>query len=249
MKRRAHKAIKFVSISEKIMKESKREVFKKEALNTVCRGAVRATYEVDKVNAILDAGFVGYVSYVFEEKAISLPMAYGRLDDKIYLHGSLKNRMLLSLLEGKEASMTVMHLDALVLARSGLHHSVNYRSATLFGSLIKITDPLEKERALKCVVDHMMEGRWEGIRPILKKELDGTLVVEMTIQSASAKIRDVGVKDEKSDMDLPIWAGLLPLKQIAEFPESDVLLPEGVEVPEHVLKYYERNKYKADVSN
>lgn len=225
------------------MKEPKKNTFKQDALNTVRRGAVRATYEVDKVNAILDAGFVGHVSYIFDGMAISLPMAYGRLDDKIYLHGSLKNRMLLSLLEGKQASMTVMHLDALVLARSGLHHSVNYRSATLFGSLVKITDPQEKESALKCIVDHMMEGRWDGIRPILKKELDGTLVVEMTIETASAKIRDVGVKDEKSDMDLPIWAGLLPLKQVAELPESDALLPEGVEVPEHVLRYYEKNKY------
>ncbi|MGB6153079.1 MAG: pyridoxamine 5'-phosphate oxidase family protein [Pricia sp.] len=226
------------------MKETKEETFKQEALNTVRRGAIRATYEVDKVNAILDAGFVGYVSYIFEGKAISLPMAYGRSDDKIYLHGSLKNRMLLSLLNAKQASMTVMHLDALVLARSGLHHSVNYRSATVFGSLKKITDSQKKESALKCVVDHMMEGRWDGIRPMLKKELDGTLVVEMTIETASAKIRDVGVKDEKSDIDLPIWAGLLPLKQVAEFPENDALLPEGVEVPEHVLRYYEKNKYK-----
>ncbi|MDB4291988.1 pyridoxamine 5'-phosphate oxidase family protein [Maribacter sp.] len=216
--------------------------FKKEAHNKVRRGAIRATYEVDTVNEILDAGFVGYVSYIFEGKAISLPMAYGRSDDKIYLHGSLKNRMLLSLLEGEEASMTVMHLDALVLARSGLHHSVNYRSATLFGSLLKLEDPLEKEQALKCVVEHMMEGRWDGIRPMLKKELDGTLVVEMTIKSAAAKIRDVGVKDEKSDMDLPIWAGLLPLKQVAEYPESDALLPQGVKVPDHVLTYYENNK-------
>ena len=222
--------------------------FKKDALNTVRRGVIRATYEVEKVNAILDAGFIGYVSYIFEGKAISLPMAYGRSGDKIYLHGSLKNRMLLSLLEGKEASMTIMHLDALVLARSGLHHSVNYRSATLFGSLVKITGPQEKEEALKCVVDHMMKGRWEGIRPMLKKELDGTLVVEMTIQTASAKIRDGGVKDEKSDMDLPIWAGLLPLRQVAELPKSDQFLSEGIEVPEHVMAYYNANKYSADIT-
>ena len=218
--------------------------FKKEALNTVRRGAKRASYEVDKVHAILDAGFVGYVSYIFEGRAISLPMAYGRAGDKIYLHGSLKNRMLLSLLNAGEASMTVMHLDALVLARSGLHHSVNYRSATLFGSLAKVTDPEKKESALKCVVDHMMEGRWEGIRPMLKKELDGTLVVEMTITSASSKTRDVGVQDEKADMGLPIWAGLLPLKQVAEFPESDAHLPAGVEIPEHVMAFYESNRYK-----
>lgn len=220
--------------------------FKTTPLNKVRRGANRATYEVEKVNAILDAGFIGYVSYVFDGKAISLPMAYGREENKIYLHGSLKNRMLLSLLDAKEVSMTVMHLDALVLARSGLHHSVNYRSATIFGSLIKVEDSKEKEQALKCVVDHMVAGRWDGVRPMIKKELDGTLVAEMTIESASAKIRDVGVKDEKRDLELPIWAGLVPIKQIAEFPISDELLPENIEIPEHVLEYYENNKYKTN---
>lgn len=211
-------------------------------VNKVKRGANRATYNVEKINTILDAGFIGYVSYVFDGKAISLPMAYGRNEDKIYLHGSHKNRMLLALLENKELSMTVMHLDALVLARSGLHHSVNYRSATLFGEVVKIEDPNKKEEALKCVVDHMMIGRWEELRPMHKKELDGTLVVEMTIKSASAKIRDVGVIDEKADLKLPIWAGLLPLKQVAEFPINDELLIENVETPKHVLDYYELHK-------
>lgn len=211
-------------------------------VNKVKRGANRATYDVEKINTILDAGFIGYVSYVFDGKAISLPMAYGRNEDKIYLHGSHKNRMLLALLENKELSMTVMHLDALVLARSGLHHSVNYRSATLFGEVVKIEDPNKKEEALKCVVDHMMIGRWEELRPMHKKELDGTLVVEMTIKSASAKIRDVGVIDEKADLKLPIWAGLLPLKQVAEFPINDELLIENVETPKHVLDYYELHK-------
>lgn len=211
-------------------------------INKVKRGAIRATYDVEKINNILDAGFIGYVSYIFEGKAISLPMAYGRNEDKIYLHGSHKNRMLLALLENKELSMTVMHLDALVLARSGLHHSVNYRSATLFGEVVKIENPNEKEKALKCVVNHMMIGRWEELRPMHKKELDGTLVVEMTIKSASAKIRDVGVMDEKADLKLPIWAGLLPLKQVAEFPINDQLLIENVEIPKHVLDYYEYHK-------
>jgi len=212
-------------------------------LNKVKRGANRATYDVTKINTILDAGFVGYVSYVFDGKAICLPMAYGRSGNKIYLHGSLKNRMLLAILEVKEMSMTVMHLDALVLARSGLHHSVNYRSATIFGTVTKVEDPTEKERHLKCVVDHMMVGRWEKIRPMHTKELNGTLVVEVTIETASAKIRDVGVKDEKNDLDLPIWAGLVPIKQIAEYPVSDELLAEDIEIPPHVLDYYEQNKH------
>ena len=211
-------------------------------LNKVMRGPNRATYDVKTINNILDASFIGHVSYIFEGKAISIPMAYGRIENKIYLHGSRKNRMLSALLEHKKASMTVIHLDGLVLARSGFHHSVNYRSVTLFGDVIQIDESVKKEKAIKCIVDQMIPERWEKIRPMNKKEFDGTLVVEMTIKTASAKIRDVGVIDEKSDVDLPIWAGIVPIKQIAEFPVSDSLLAEDIEVPKHVLDYYEKNK-------
>ncbi|MDD7885550.1 pyridoxamine 5'-phosphate oxidase family protein [Flavivirga sp. 57AJ16] len=211
-------------------------------LNKVKRGAKRAVYDVEQINDILDAGFVGYISYHYNGKAICLPMAYGRIENKIYLHGSLKNRMLLALLEAKEASMTIMHLDALILARSGFHHSVNYRSATLFTNVTKVENPEEKEAALKCVVDHMIPGRWEKLRPMNGKEFNSTLVLEMEIQTASAKIRDVGVVDEKSDLDLPIWAGIIPLKQVAALPVKDPLLPRQIRTPKHVVAYYKKNK-------
>ena len=216
--------------------------YSKSKLNRVKRGKIRAIYDVEKINTILDAGFIGYVSYVYEGREITLPMAYGRKDNKIYLHGSQANRMLLALLEVKEMSMTVMHLDALVLARSGLHHSVNYRSATLFGSVKNLEDPKEKDEALFSFMEHMMKGRWDGIRPMLKEELDRTIVVEMTIETASAKIRDVGVADEPEDYDLDVWAGLMPLKQVAEYPIADDGLPQKIKIPKHVLEYYKQNK-------
>lgn len=216
--------------------------YQKSKINRVKRGQNRAVYDVEKINTILDAGFIGFVSYTYEGKAISLPMAYGRKEDKIYLHSSQANRMLLSLLEAGEMSMTVMHLDALVLARSGLHHSVNYRSATLFGSVKKIEKPKEKEAALYSFMEHMMKGRWNGIRPIKPEELDRTLVVEMTIETASAKVRDVGVNDEPEDYNSPIWAGLIPLKQIALPPISDENLKEDIQMPNHVIEYYNMHK-------
>ncbi|CAM1361944.1 Pyridoxamine 5'-phosphate oxidase-related, FMN-binding [Tenacibaculum sediminilitoris] len=216
--------------------------YQKSKLNRVKRGHNRAVYDVEKINTILDAGFIGFVSYIYEEKAISLPMAYGRNGDKIYLHSSQANRMLLSLLDAGEMSMTVMHLDALVLARSGLHHSVNYRSATVFGSVKEIKTSKEKETALHCFMEHMMKGRWDGIRPIKPEELERTLVVEMTIETASAKVRDVGVNDEPEDYNLPIWAGLVPLKQIALPPISDKDLKERLQIPNHVIKYYNMHK-------
>ena len=214
----------------------------KSKLNRIKRGHNRGTYDIKKINSILDAGFIGYVSYVYQGGAITLPMAYGRAGNKIYLHGSQANRMLRALIAAEKMSMTVMHLDALVLARSGLHHSVNYRSATLFGSVKLMEDDKEKTAALKCFMEHMMVGRWDGTRPMTKKELDRTLVVEMAIETASAKIRDTGVGDEPEDYELDVWAGLVPLKQIAGYPVPDGGKPEKMETPKHVLDYYEQNK-------
>ncbi len=216
--------------------------YQKTKLNRIKRGQKRASYDVEKINTILDAGFIGYVSYIYDERAITLPMAYGRKDNKIYLHGSQGNRMLLALLAANKMSMTVMHLDALVLARSGLHHSVNYRSATLFGSVKKISDDVKKEMALTCFMEHMMKDRWDNIRPMHQKELDRTLVVEFNIETASAKIRDTGVDDEPEDYDLDVWAGLIPLRQIADLPVPDKGKPQEMKIPEHVMNYYHNNQ-------
>ncbi|MBA6155058.1 pyridoxamine 5'-phosphate oxidase family protein [Tenacibaculum sp. S7007] len=216
--------------------------YEKTKLNRVKRGQNRAIYDVEKINTILDAGFLCYVGYIYDGKPITIPMAYARRDDKIYIHGSTANRMLLSILKSEETSITVMHLDGLVLARSGLHHSVNYRSATLFGSLKKIEKDSDKSQILGWIVNQMMPNHWGSLRPMHQKELDRTLVVEFTIETASAKIRDVGVNDEPEDYSLPIWAGVVPIKQVAEYPVSDEKLIEGVSIPEHVLAYYQQNK-------
>ncbi|MFD2568300.1 pyridoxamine 5'-phosphate oxidase family protein [Pseudotenacibaculum haliotis] len=216
--------------------------YSKSKLNRIKRGQNRGTYDVEKINGILDAGFICFAGYIYDGKAISIPMAYGRNGDKIYLHGSQANRMLNALLEAKEASLTVMHLDGLVLARSGLHHSVNYRSVTLFGSLKKVENDADKEAALVCVMDQMISNHWDSLRPMHQQELDRTLVVEMTIETASAKIRDVGVNDEPEDYELDVWAGVVPLKMVAEKPISDEQLKENIAIPDHVLEYYEQHK-------
>jgi len=216
--------------------------YEQSKLNRVKRGQNRATYNVAKINTILDAGFLCYVGYIYEGNPISIPMAYARRDDKIYIHGSTANRMLLAILKNEETSITVMHLDGLVLARSGLHHSVNYRSATLFGNLKKVENDLDKTEILKLIVNQMVTNQWETIRPMHQKELDRTLVVEFAITSASAKIRDEGVIDEPEDYDLPVWAGVVPIKQVAKYPISDDKLKKEIEIPKHVLAYYEQNK-------
>jgi len=211
--------------------------YEKESLNKVVRGANRATSRKEKINEILDAGFIGYVSYVYEGVPISIPMAYSRIKDKIYLHGSLKNRMLLAALETDRMSMTIMHLDALVLARSGLHHSVNYRSATIFGSLEVVEDRDKKVEILKSIINYMVPDRWDSLRPINEKEIRSTLVVEMTIDTASAKVRDVGVNDEKEDYNTDVWAGLVPIHQVVGEPIRDEVMPKHIQTPKHVLEY------------
>ena len=218
------------------------EAHQQSKLNRIKRGANRGTYDVEKINTILDAGFLCYVGYIYDGKPITIPMAYSRREDKIYIHGSTANRMLVSILESGETSITVMHLDGLVLARSGLHHSVNYRSVTLFGSLKKVEKDTDKTAILKWIVNQMVPNQWESIRPMHQKELDRTLVVEFTIETASAKVRDVGVIDEPEDYDLDVWAGVVPIKQVAEFPISDEGKPKNMEIPKHVLDYYEANK-------
>jgi nitroimidazol reductase NimA-like FMN-containing flavoprotein (pyridoxamine 5'-phosphate oxidase superfamily) len=218
------------------------EAYQQSKLNRVKRGQNRATYDVDKINTILDAGFLCYVGYIYDGKPITIPMAYARKEDKIYIHGSTANRMLVSILESGETSITVMHLDGLVLARSGLHHSVNYRSVTLFGSLKKVEKDTDKTDILKWIVNQMVPNQWESIRPMHQKELERTLVVEFTIENASAKVRDVGVIDEPEDYDLDVWAGVVPIKQVAEFPISDEGKPKNMEIPKHVIDYYEANK-------
>ncbi len=210
-------------------------------LNKVVRGPKRANYNVDEINTILDAAFLCHVGYVWKNKAIVIPMAYGRKNDKIYIHGSLKNRMMLGLLEAGEASLSVTHLDGLVLARSAFHHSANYRSVNVFGKVIKVEDPKEKMEALACILNHMVPGHWDNVRHPNDKEFNATLVLEISMDSASAKVRAEGVNDETDDHSKPIWAGVVPIKQVAFEAVSDDVA-DDIEIPDAVNIYVQNNK-------
>lgn len=218
--------------------------YPKSNLNRVKRGSNRASYDQNLLHEILDAGFLCHVAYPYDGYAITIPMAYARDGEHIYLHGSTGNRMLRSLADNSKLSLTVSHLDGLVLARSGLHHSVNYRSAVVFGSVQTIEDDATKEEVLALVVDHMIADRWNTLRPITKKELDRTLVLKLTIETASIKVRAEGVNDEEEDEHLPIWAGVIPIQQIALEPIADQGKPQNMETPHHIQHYCDKNRYK-----
>jgi len=176
---------------------------------TVRRAPDRGKYEPAEINAILDAGSIAHVGVSTEQGPIVLPMVYGRTDDTLYLHGSAANALLRS---GKdtEVCVTVTLVDALVLARSSFHHSINYRSVVVRGAARKIEGD-EKMTALELITNHIVH-RWDDSRKPNDKEMKATLVLGMPLTEASAKIRVGDPKDEEEDMTADWWSGLLPFE-------------------------------------
>lgn len=186
--------------------------FSKKPLNKVVRGSKRAQYDKELIYNILDSHFICQIPYTFEGTSIVIPTAYGRKGDTVLIHGSLKNRMMLSLLDYEKVSLNITHLDGIVLARSVFHHSVNYRSVNVFGKARLIEDDAEKMEALEIITENIIPGRWNEARIPNQKELDGTLVMAIDIEDASAKVREVEAADEAADYDLDVWAGVLELE-------------------------------------
>ena len=169
-----------------------------------------------------------------------IPTLFGREAEKLYLHGSAASRMLRELEAGVPACVTVTLVDGMVLARSGFHHSMNYRSVVAFGTARRIGEPEEKRRALRIISEHVMAGRWNEVRGPNEKELNATAVIEFPIEEASAKIRHGPPLDDEEDYALPVWAGVLPLALEAKTPIPDPRLPDGVKAPEYLLRPFKK---------
>jgi uncharacterized protein len=196
----------------------------------------RGSHEPEVIHAILDAGFLAHVGFQANGQPFVIPTLYGREEENLYLHGSAASRMLGELETGVPACVTVTLVDGLVLARSAFHHSMNYRSVIAFGTARKIEEPAQKTRALRIISEHVIAGRWNDVRSPTEKELKATAVLEFSIEEASAKIRQGPPLDDEEDYSLPVWAGILPLRLEAKTPIPDSRLPEGVEVPQYVLR-------------
>jgi hypothetical protein len=179
------------------------------AASRVKRLPDRASYDDGTVYSILDAGMVGHVGFASPSRPLVIPMLYAREDDVIYLHGSVASRLQRTLARGIDTCLTVTLIDGLVLARSAFHHSMNYRSAVVFGRASAVAAD-EKEHALWVISEHLVPGRWAEVREPNRQELAVTAVLRMVIEEASAKIRRGGPVDDEEDLDLPIWAGVLP---------------------------------------
>jgi hypothetical protein len=187
----------------------------------------RARYDRDALYAILDAGFVCHIGYVIDKHPYVTPTAYWREGDAVYWHGSSKSRMLLALEKAPHACLTVTHFDALVVARSGFHMSVNYRTAMLFGKPYKLREPDEKLAKMEKFVERVYPGHWMNLRPVNRQELKAMSVFGMHIDEAVAKVRDGPPIDEPEDYALPIWGGLVPVRQVLGEPMDDGRVAAG----------------------
>lgn len=207
--------------------------FQPTARTRIKRLPKRAAYDRATVYAVLDAGIVCHVGYVIEGQPYVTPTLYWRHDDRLYWHGSSASRMLRHLKQGVRACVTVTHLDGLVLARSGFHHSVNYRSVMALGTANLVPEE-DKLGALEDFVGHLLPGRWPELRPVTGQEIKATTVLWMALEEVSAKIRAGGPIDDEEDYALPVWAGVLPVSTAFGVPEADPRLAPGVTAPDYL---------------
>ncbi len=178
---------------------------------TVRRQSQRASYERKLVDAVIDEALSCHVGFAIDGRPWVIPTIHARIDDVLYLHGAVANHMLREISGGIEACVTITLVDALVLARSAFHHSMNYRSVMVFGRATIVDDPDEKWAALHALVEHVVPGRMAEARPPSDAELRKTAVLRLPISEASAKVRTGGPIDDPEDLALPVWAGQLPL--------------------------------------
>ena len=194
----------------------------------------RGAYGRNIIYKILDEGLVCHVGFIISGEPIVIPMAYARAGNMLYIHGSVASRILRTLARGTPVCVTVTLLDGLVLARSAFHHSMNYRSVVVFGTASKVEDVAAKLKALRMFSEHIIPGRWAEVREPNDAELKQTLVLQLPLAEASAKIRTGPPIDEESDYDLRVWAGELPLSFVAGEPVADPRLVPGLEVPGYI---------------
>ncbi len=204
---------------------------------TVRRLPERGSYDRADAHAILDEGLVAHVGLAGDDGPVVIPMLYGRQGDRLILHGSPASRLLRGGSKAVDLCVTVTLVDGLVLARSAFHHSMNYRSVVIFGRATAITDLDERRAALGDLVEHIVPGRGADARPPSDKELRGTLVLGLSLAECSVKARTGGPKDDAEDLDLDVWAGVIPLATTVGEPVAATDLRTASPVPGYARHY------------
>jgi uncharacterized protein len=196
------------------------------------RIAENAHYDRSTLHAVLDAAYVCHVAFVDDKGTHCIPTACWREGEYLYIHGSNGGRLIKLLAKGTQACVTVTHIDGLVLARSAFNHSMNYRSAMVYGQFEKVDD---KRAAMDAFMRHIAPGREDEARRGNDKEFAATTVMRISLAEAACKVRSGGPKDDDEDLAVPAWAGVLPMQTLRMKPVPDPLC--GVPAPEYVRRW------------
>jgi nitroimidazol reductase NimA-like FMN-containing flavoprotein (pyridoxamine 5'-phosphate oxidase superfamily) len=199
--------------------------------------AARANYEQERIYRIVDDAIIATIAIATDNGPIAIPMAIARIDDKVYLHGSRSSRLMKHLASGNEVCISITHLDGIVVARSGMHCSANYRSVVIHGKGQEITDPQEHAELLYQMTYRIIPGSEGDFRKHLTKELKATTLVAVSLSESVCKERAGGPNDDKDDLDLPYWAGVIPIKQVYGEPIPSDDLPEDIVTPDYAINY------------
>ena len=198
----------------------------------------RGSHDRAVIDQILDEALIAHLGIVDEDgQPFVVPTLHARHNDLVYLHGSTASRTLRALAAGTPVCLTVTLIDGLVLARSAMHHSANYRSVMLLGEATRVERPVEKLAAFEAIVEHIVPGRWRDVRPPTDNELKATAVLAIPIDEVSAKVRVGQPVDDEEDYSLPAWAGVIPVVTEALAPEPDPRLRGGIEPPTYASGY------------
>ena len=182
--------------------------------NRVKRSPHRAVYDQDEINEILDEGIIAHIGFVDDGQAYVIPTLYARVGERIYIHGASAGRAIRGLTEGLPACLTVTLTDGIVLARSAVNHSMNYRSVVVLGTCHPIEESDQRGAALRAFSERLIPGRWAEVRTPSREELQGTRVLAMDLSECSAKRRNGPPEDDEADYELPVWAGVIPLRTV-----------------------------------
>jgi nitroimidazol reductase NimA-like FMN-containing flavoprotein (pyridoxamine 5'-phosphate oxidase superfamily) len=204
------------------------------------KGAHKAVSEVEKLHAIIDESLIAHIAITNESGPVVIPMLAWRVGEFVYIHGANNSRLLRTLKQGDQTCLTFTLFDGWVLARSAFHHSAHYRSAVVFGQFEIVPDNQEKNDLLNHFIEQIAPGRTEQIRLSSEKELSATMLLRISLQEASVKISNFGVNDDAEDMDIPVWAGVLPYRTVVGPLEASPDLYDEIATPDYSSAYSNR---------
>ena len=204
------------------------------------KGVHKAVSDVSKLHAIIDESLIAHIAITNESGPVVIPMLAWRVDDYVYIHGANNSRLLRSLKQGVQTCLTFTLFDGWVLARSAFHHSAHYRSAVVFGQFEMVEDNQEKDRLLNHFIEQIAPGRTKQVRLSNEKELKATMLLRIPLTEASVKISNFGVNDDAEDMDIPVWAGVLPYRTVVGPLQACEDLYEGIAEPDYRSAYSNR---------